>query len=114
MPTYDSPRFNVAWPSKLCFAHSEMAAETVVSLCCRNRIFLAFAGSSANGWAIYAVDAIDRTRKQQISPLFHKDFGDTRSDMIQACRRAYGDDAAPVVNLGSEHPEECFRWKTVG
>lgn len=112
MALHTTCKFSVEWPKGLIIL-PEGSVTSIIDLCAAERIFLAFAGSSANGWAIYAVDAIDRTRKQQISPLFHKDFGDTRAAMIEACRRAYGDDAAPVVNLGSEHPEECFRWRTV-
>lgn len=113
MARHGKVTFDVAWPKGIAL-DGEGSTTSMIDLLASDRIFLAFAGSSKAGWAIYAVNENDREKKQQVSPLFCKDFGDTRADMIKACARAYGDGNTPVVNLGGEHPAEAFYWRTVG
>ena len=110
MAKYGDITFKVDWPKYIDF--DGRGREEIKSVLAKGDAYLAYAGNAANGWCIYLVDAFERHRKQQISPLFHKDFGDTRRDMMQACARSYGSENSPVVNLGGEHPEECFRWRT--
>lgn len=109
MAHYTDAVFNIAWPNAVKFNGDTFP---IADLCKSGVAFLAYAGSSAEGWAIYLVDDNDKSKKQQVSPLFCKDFGDTRRDMMQACARAYGVENNPIVNLGQIHPEEAFHWRT--
>jgi len=49
-------------------------------------------GSGREGWRLQAADAATGgwSSRITISPIFHKDCGETRSDLMEACRRAYG------------------------
>lgn len=100
--------FKIDWPKRMDFNGKNFTIAQHIE--CEN-IFLAHAGNGKDGWAVYAVNASDCTQVQQVSPLFHKDYGDTQTSMFQACYRAYGDDLL-VMRIGREHPEECFRWPT--
>jgi hypothetical protein len=49
---------------------------------------LVLRGDASEGWAVYSED--NKGTGLQVSPLFHKDWGDTRTACIEACERAYG------------------------
>ncbi|MDR3474505.1 MAG: hypothetical protein P4M09_22880 [Devosia sp.] len=52
---------------------------------CRHRLELW--GNGADGWAVYLIDG---NAALLISPCFHRDFGDTRRDALDAAVRAFG------------------------
>lgn len=45
-------------------------------------------GNTDEGWAVFLCDDTDACL--QVSPLFHRDFGETRADLYRAAERAYG------------------------
>lgn len=105
-----TPSFTIEWPDA---AKVKGTVRSVRELLASEAFFLAYAGSVSEGWAVYLVE--NETRKtQQVSPLFHRDYGDTRQHMIDAVIRAYGVENNPCMNLGREHPEEAFIWPTYG
>jgi hypothetical protein len=55
-------------------------------------------GSAEDGWQAFLVDDLETAEGRKftsgcaVSPIFHRQFGDTRKDLKAAAQRAYGVD----------------------
>lgn len=45
-------------------------------------------GNTDEGWAVYLHDQDDTC--VELSPVFHREYGDTRADLYRAAERTYG------------------------
>lgn len=50
-------------------------------------------GNGVTGWTMYLVSAEMPTVGVAVSPVFHKDYGDTKQYLEEAARRSYGLDS---------------------